>query len=285
MWRPTQRKQGTFEPSFHREMLADRSRVEPFKRAIEQVVQDGDVVLDVGTGSGIMALLASEKASRVYTVERMGNIADFAEANFQRNANAHKFLPIIRKRAQDLTQDDIPEKVDVVICELLQTWLIEEYQVPVINSVLRFLKEDGDLIPSKVMNVATLVNIPLNKHGVRWQLILGGNNIHQWIPMVKLSESRLVSEINLKQENPINMHVSEVMRIVCPGVANALYLESYARLAPHISVGPAPTLFCPYFVPSPEDVPVMDGDLVRFSISYAHAQPWENLQVQFSKEN
>ncbi len=50
--------------------LADEQRTLAFKAAIEAAVKPSDVVLDVGTGSGVMSMLAARSgARRVYAVE------------------------------------------------------------------------------------------------------------------------------------------------------------------------------------------------------------------------
>ena len=43
----------------HRSMICDRVRPEAFRRAIDAVVRPGDIVLDVGAGSGILSLFAA----------------------------------------------------------------------------------------------------------------------------------------------------------------------------------------------------------------------------------
>src|SRR6188474_876833 len=55
----------------HANMLLDVDRVAAFARAIAEVVRPGDVVVDVGAGTGILAILAAKAgARRVFAVER-----------------------------------------------------------------------------------------------------------------------------------------------------------------------------------------------------------------------
>lgn len=50
---------GWTAPMIHIAMLNDRLRTETFIRGIEAVVRPGDVVVDIGTGSGVMAVAAA----------------------------------------------------------------------------------------------------------------------------------------------------------------------------------------------------------------------------------
>src|SRR5690349_22020599 len=64
--------------SQHRTLLDDRVRTDAFASAIARVVRPGDVVLDLGSGTGVLAILACRAgARRVFAVEQ-GHIADVA---------------------------------------------------------------------------------------------------------------------------------------------------------------------------------------------------------------
>jgi protein arginine N-methyltransferase 1 len=56
-------------------MIADTVRMRAYTAALRAAVKPGDVVLDIGTGTGIFALLACQYgASKVYAIEPNDNI-------------------------------------------------------------------------------------------------------------------------------------------------------------------------------------------------------------------
>ena len=55
--------------AWHAALLRDTTRIDRYDRAIRQLVRPGMVVLDVGTGTGILALLAARRGARVHAVE------------------------------------------------------------------------------------------------------------------------------------------------------------------------------------------------------------------------
>ncbi len=65
------------------ECLLDVERTEAFGKAIERTVKKGDTVLDAGTGSGILALMATRAgAKKVYAVEANQESALLAQKSF-----------------------------------------------------------------------------------------------------------------------------------------------------------------------------------------------------------
>ena len=97
----------------HRFYIEDRPRIDAFRRAIGEVVRPGAVVVDLGSGTGILGLLACEAgAVRVYSIEMTGMI-EVARAVATRNGFADR----IRWVHDESTHATLPERVDVVMCD------------------------------------------------------------------------------------------------------------------------------------------------------------------------
>ncbi|MEE9414925.1 MAG: 50S ribosomal protein L11 methyltransferase, partial [Acidimicrobiales bacterium] len=71
--------------SEHEEMLSDHVRVNTYHAAIHNAVKPGDVVLDLGTGTGLLAFMAVKAgAAKVYAVEH-SDFIDVAREIAQHN--------------------------------------------------------------------------------------------------------------------------------------------------------------------------------------------------------
>jgi SAM-dependent methyltransferase len=138
----------------HRAMIRDRPRTEAFRRAIEAAVEPGDVVLDVGTGTGILSLLAARAgAARVYAVEQT-SIARLA----QELVAANGYGDTVEVIEGDIVDVELPEKVDVLVSEWLGGFGIDEGMlVPVLVARDRWLKAGGVMIPASVVAWTALV--------------------------------------------------------------------------------------------------------------------------------
>jgi protein arginine N-methyltransferase 1 len=103
------------------------------------------VVLDVGTGTGILAIWAAQAgAAKVYAVEAT-DMAQKAQKLVDANKVGSKIV-VIQGKIEDI---DIPEKVDIIISECMGLFLLREYML---DSVLfardKWLKPGGALYPS-----------------------------------------------------------------------------------------------------------------------------------------
>ena len=143
------------EIEVHRTMICDRVRTDAFRRAIEAVVRPGDVVLDLGAGSGILSAFAARAgAARVYAVERTA-VAALAEELAVENGIG-EIIEVIHGDVADIA---LPERVDVIVSEWLGGFGIDEGMlVPVIAARDRWLKPGGVMIPRSVTAWAALVH-------------------------------------------------------------------------------------------------------------------------------
>ena len=112
--------------------LKDRKRTLAFKQAIDCSVNPGDVVLDIGSGSGIMAFFAARAgASKVYAVE----IDHFLAEALRASIRANQLQDVITVVEADAMKADLPH-ADVLVGEIVETGLLDEMQVPVMNRLI-----------------------------------------------------------------------------------------------------------------------------------------------------
>ncbi|HVB38869.1 MAG TPA: 50S ribosomal protein L11 methyltransferase, partial [Vicinamibacterales bacterium] len=128
----------------HREYLADEVRLAALDAAIGATVRPGDVVLDLGAGTGILGLMAARAGARhVYGLE-CGIIVGLARDVARANGFGDRFTFI-----QELsTRAELPEPVDVIVTDSMGRFGFEagllEYLA---DARRRFLKPGGRTVP------------------------------------------------------------------------------------------------------------------------------------------
>lgn len=151
---------------FHHSMLADEVRTSTFMRAILGTVRSGDVVVDIGAGTGVLSLFAAMAgASRVYSIEREP-IIEVAREIAVRNGLSDTIV-FIEGSSLDV---EIPERADVLITETIGNVGFDEGIIRwVADARKRFLKTDATIVPRHVEAVASLVSVPRDYAAVeRW---------------------------------------------------------------------------------------------------------------------
>lgn len=129
---------------YHRTLIADRVRIAAFHDALASVIDKGrSVVVDVGTGTGILAMLAARLgAKKVYAYEKseIGAVAErLIKANKLRN------IEVIAARSTEIID---PPRGDIVVSETLGNYALEEFLVETMNDArARHLKPGGTLVP------------------------------------------------------------------------------------------------------------------------------------------
>lgn len=159
-------------PSVHADMLFDQERVDKYSQAIGRLVKPGDVVADIGTGTGLLAFLSLQAgAERVHAIERSPAI-EWAK----KLADHHGYSGRIFFHNVDSRQVELPEKVDLVVSELIGHMAFEEGMVEALfDARERFLRPGGSTIPQEVfLSVALVSENDVYKEYVEcWQPVKG----------------------------------------------------------------------------------------------------------------
>ena len=148
---------GWADPVEHARMLHDDRRTSDYISALRQAVRPGDAVLDIGTGSGVLAVAAARAGARhVYAVEA-SDIADVAERVFAANGVQDR-VTLIRGWSRAI---ELPEPADLLVTEVIGNEPFEEELLETtLDARRRLLKPDARLIPHTLELMARPLLIP-----------------------------------------------------------------------------------------------------------------------------
>lgn len=155
----------------HWMMVYDAQRTGAYQRAIARTVRPGDVVVDIGTGTGLLAFLSARAgARRVHAIERSPTVLKWAEDL----ARANGFADRITFYLGDSRTISLPEKAQVIVSELIGYLAFDEGIVATLfDARERFLEPGGQVIP----RVVTLYAAPVSERNVYPSYVDG------WVPV------------------------------------------------------------------------------------------------------
>jgi type I protein arginine methyltransferase len=138
-------------------MFSDKIRMDAYSAAIARSVRPNDVVMDLGCGPGILALLACKAgARRVYAID-MNGVVDFGRQLAASNGFSDRIIFI----RGDSRQIHLPERVNVLISDLRGVLPLFSSAIDTLQDARdRFLAEDGQLMPSCDTLCAAIVELP-----------------------------------------------------------------------------------------------------------------------------
>ncbi|UCE11136.1 MAG: 50S ribosomal protein L11 methyltransferase [Candidatus Thorarchaeota archaeon] len=126
-------------------LLSHRERIGKFDLAISSVISTDSYVVDMGTGSGVLAMLAARAgAEHVSAIDVNPECIDYARRTAEANGLSDKIDFEVAHYA-----DYFPDRrADLVICEMLSSMMLIEQQVPACaHAVKHILKPDGVILP------------------------------------------------------------------------------------------------------------------------------------------
>jgi len=131
-------------PAWHFPMLADAARNQAYEAAIARAARDAALTLDIGTGSGLLALFAARGGKgRVVACEAHPMIAEAAQDIVVRNTFADR-IQVIAKRSTELdAEKDLGGHADLVVSEVLDAGLLGEGVLATLRDALKRLAKPG----------------------------------------------------------------------------------------------------------------------------------------------
>ena len=137
--------------NIHEDMLKDKIRTLAYMNAITKNPHlfKNKIVLDVGSGTGILSMFAAKAgAKHVYAVE-YANIADFSKKIIEDNGLSER-VTVLKGKIEEIV---LPvQKVDIIISEWMGYFLLYE---SMLDSVLfardKYLNPDGMLFPDRAV--------------------------------------------------------------------------------------------------------------------------------------
>jgi hypothetical protein len=265
---------------FHHSMLVDEVRTSSFLRAITEVVKPGDVVVDIGSGTGVLSLFAAMAgASRVFAIESEP-VIEIAGEIAARNGLSETISFV----AGSSLEVEIPERADVLITETIGNVGFDEgIRTWVADARTRFLKQDASVVPGRVDAVASLVSVPRDFGAVeKWSQLLHTldftpltriirNNV-QWIdlsPAAIVTEPSVVFGTDFSGQ-PESLSGSVRVEATKDALVHGIGVWFRSSLTPSIEITNAPPNIVPSweqgFLPLDEPIEIATGDQIRFEV-------------------
>ncbi len=131
-------------PVWHFNILHDAGRNQAYLNALRHWVQPDSTVLEIGTGSGLLAMMAAQAgAKRVYTIERSERLAETAREIVALNGLSHKITVIANDAYKVKVGAEIDEPADLFVAELVDDSPLGEGLLPLTRYARQHLLRPG----------------------------------------------------------------------------------------------------------------------------------------------
>lgn len=264
-------------------MIRDRVRTDAYARALEHVVQPDALVLDIGSGTGILALLAAQCGARQVFAVEPENMIELARELAKANALADR-ITFIRGMS---TEIELPEPVDVIVSDLHGVLPLFQVLIPsIVDARSRLLAEGGAQIPFKETLLAAPIELPgvYEERITSWEASAYGLDLAGARPFAANSWRRVSATPDELVADPATLAVLDYRSISSPNVSSSTEFEVKrpgtihgvvvwfdSDLAEGVSFSNAPgepeMIYGQAFLPLLEAVDVSAGDLVSFDFS------------------
>lgn len=265
------------------ECLLDERRTKAFGAAIKSTIRRGDRVLDAGTGSGILALMAVRAgAAKVYAVEVDPEAALLARKTFAANKEGKRIQLI----ESDVRGVRLSRPVDVVVMELLDTGLIAEQQAQALNALRRngVVGRETRFVPLGVSCALELAEYDFGFYGFNMPTVLQARNSGAERHLRrKLSDVVVYREVEFTRSIQTTVRAERNVTVTRGGLLNALRLRTRTRLSDELALWETTDMNMPVIVPVAARR-LARGDAVQVRIQYVMGHGYDSLHVSVAGE-
>jgi type II protein arginine methyltransferase len=138
-------------PDWHFRIVQDEARNAAYEAALARVITPHSKVLEIGTGTGILAMMAARAgAEDVVTCEIVPAIAETAREIIALNGYSDR-VRVILKDALHLEADaDLGWRGDIFVSEIVNNMIVGEGALPIVEHAARaLLKPGAKIIPAR----------------------------------------------------------------------------------------------------------------------------------------
>ncbi len=149
----------------HRGYLADERKAAAYRAALAETVRPDDVVLDLGTGTGLLGYLACDAGAKSVIAVDRGDILELAQRIAADNGYGHRITHI--KSLSTETELDTP--VDVVVCDQIGGLVHDAGILSCFaDARRRFLAPGGRLLPASFRIFVAPVTFDIGREAVEF---------------------------------------------------------------------------------------------------------------------
>lgn len=273
---------------FHRMLLADRHRTGAFVEALTQQVRPGSRVIDLGTGSGVLAVAAARAGALTVHAVEGSEMVEVAEESIPDGDRA-----VIQLVGLWSPHWEPPRPADLLVSECLDHWAI----CPMLDEFLRVAKSwlipGGVRIPRRIRLYVALLKAPevrlaigntgdagalLDTQALERRLF---NSLYliDAAPDDLLSDPVGVSAIDVGTDELASVAYQGAFRVTTGGLADGMVGWFEADLSPSVLLSTAPgkpeTVWRQVFFPFSQSVRIAPGDELQFAVrAYRQIYGW-----------
>ena len=280
----------------HLEYVSDRTRMALFSQAIASLVKPGSKVVDLGSGSGVLALMCLQAGAGQVDAIDSSSAIDLARGTLEGAgfADRTRFHHALTSRV------DLPREADIILCDHVGYFGFDYGLIELLaDARRRFLKPGGVQVPRRLRLFLSAVDsekcreecsawaapeIPPEFHWIRANAV---NRVHpkELKGADLIAEPVLLAELNLMQDQPEFMTFTANLTLQRQGAMDGLLGWFECELSEGVWMTNSPVSAAAIarpqaYLPLSEAIKVNEGDVIEATIMARPADEVVTWQVR-----